>query len=486
MATVHDASRNSILGPADPAIAAPQITVTNVGSARFHRPVSAVAAPGDPDRLYVVEQHTGRILILDTLTGKVNAAPFLDLPDSQLAQGPEQGMLGLAFHPGYAANGRFFVYLTNAAGDIVVRSYHRSAGDPDRADPASGNVILTIDRDNGATNHNGGWMGFGPDRMLYVAVGDEGLSGDPANNAQNVNVLWGKMLRINVNGDDFAADANRDYAIPDDNPFAGVAGADEIWALGLRNPWRASFDRLTGDLYIADVGQAAREEINVQPAGSRGGANYGWKVKEGRLVYDASVPGNPRPDSPVLVDPVVDYAREGSPSAVVGGYVYRGDSVAMQGRYLFADFLTNRLWSFRLEGTKAVDLVEHTRQLVLNGGSFSNITSFAEDGHGNIYVLGIRGKISRLDFGAASGAIDGPDRLHGDAPTGADGSDRFVFRTDTTRDLQGMDAIPLDTGFEFTAVAQAVAREDAGGGDFDFAGGKAPTTLAALTDDLVF
>ena len=155
-------------------------------------------------------------------------------------------------------------------------------------------MILRINRDNGATNHSGGWMGFGPDGLLYLAIGDEGQSGDPANNAQNRRELWGKILRIDVDGDDFAGEG-RDYAIPEDNPFAGRRGADEIWALGLRNPWRASFDRETGDLYIGDVGQAEREEIDFQPAGARGGANYGWKVMEGRLVFDDSVEGNPRP-----------------------------------------------------------------------------------------------------------------------------------------------------------------------------------------------
>ena len=201
--------------------ASANITLTNVGARSFSNPVFATSAPGDPDRLYVVEQHTGRILILNTATGATNATPFLDLPDASLAAGNEQGLLGLAFDPDYQTNGRFFVYLTQADGDVELRSYQRSTTNPDLAQAASGNTILLIDKDNGALNHNGGWLGFGPDGMLYAGVGDEGLGGDPNNNAQNLNVLWGKMLRLDVGGDDFAADPNRDYAIPDDNPFVG-------------------------------------------------------------------------------------------------------------------------------------------------------------------------------------------------------------------------------------------------------------------------
>ena len=192
------------------------IAVRPVGEG-FERPVYATAAPGDPGRLYVVEQHSGRIEILDLATGEIGARPFLDLPDGMLADGNEQGLLGLAFHPDYAENRRFFVFLTRADGDVEVRAYRRAAGDPDRAVAASGDTILRIDKDNGAGNHNGGWIGFGPDGMLHVAVGDEGLAGDPANNAQDQGELWGKILRIDVDGDDFAGGA-RDYAIPDGQP----------------------------------------------------------------------------------------------------------------------------------------------------------------------------------------------------------------------------------------------------------------------------
>jgi glucose/arabinose dehydrogenase len=532
------------LGPAAAADSA-EIVVTPVADAGFERPVFAASAPGDPDRLYVVEQHTGRILILDPRTGEVNAEPFLELPDDLLARGNEQGLLGLAFHPDYATNGRFFVYYTEADGDAVVRAYQRSAADPDRADAASADTVLVIDRDSGAPNHNGGWIGFGPDGMLYVAVGDEGGGGDAPNNAQNENVLWGKLLRIDVNGDDFPRSASRDYAIPDDNPFAEGPGADEVWALGLRNPWRASFDRLTGDLYIGDVGQAAREEVNVQPADSPGGVNYGWKVKEGEAVFDDEVPGNPAPGSPALTDPVVDYPHNASGGfAVVGGYVYRGSAPDMYGRYVFADFVTNRLWSF-LYDDGAVDLIDHTDQLQ---GDFTNITSFAEDGHGNLYAIGIGGVISRLDFGDApagpgdliaggdgrdrlfgAGGADeilggdggdtiagggesdviwagaGDDDVHGDAGddwidggadadvvSGGPGSDTFVFTAgaDTVADFEdGQDTIVLGANFGFGSAAEALglADEEADRVIFEFDDAELTVlgaTIDALADDL--
>jgi len=495
------------------------IVIDQVGSTLFDRPVFACSAPGDADRLFVVEQHTGKILILDTVTGEARSTPFLDIPDSQLAQGDEQGLLGLAFDPAYQSNGKFYVYLTNASDDIEIRSYTRSAGNPNQADAASGNLILIIDKDNGAGNHNGGWMGFGPDKMLYVGVGDEGLGGDPNNNAQNKDVLWGKMLRIDVNHDDFSADPDRDYAIPDDNPFANTDGADEIWALGLRNPWRSSFDRLTGDLYIGDVGQGAHEEIDFQKAGFTGGANYGWKIKEGHFVYDDSVPGNLPANSPILTDPVLDYPHdETGGDAITGGYVYRGTTGGMQGRYIYADFVSGKLWSFRVVNGKAIDVKEHSAQLDIHSGGVASISSFAEDGHGNLYAISLSGTISKLTFGTGAGdgadwlsggagndklyggagddhllgdsgkdsifggiendAIyggSGNDRLNGgsgddtlsgdtgnDTLTGGSGQDRFYFSTgggkDTIVDFQdNMDEIRLSDDFGFTNVSQALA-----------------------------
>ena len=206
---------------------------------------------------------------------------------------------------------------------------------------------------------------------------------------------------------------------PTTTPSSARGGADEIWAFGLRNPWRNSFDRTTGDLYIGDVGQAQREEIDFQPAGSAGGVNYGWKVREGDIVFDGSVPGNPPPDSPALVDPLVAYPHDATGGfAVVGGYVYRGESGGMQGRYLYADYVSEQLWSFRTVGNTAVDVTNHTAQLVSDGGTIADITSFAEDGRGNLYVVSLGGTISRLTFG--DGAGDAADSISGGA-----GNDRM-------------------------------------------------------------
>ncbi len=247
-------------------------------------------APGDDGFVYALRKNTGDVIRINTTTGAQST--FLDIPDSQFSIQSERGVLGLAFHPDYETNGRFFVYLTNPSGDIELREYARSAGDPAVADAALVETILTIPHPTFA-NHNGGSLAFGPDGMLYIAVGDGGSGNDPAGNAQNINVLLGKLLRIDVNDDDFAGDPTRNYAIPADNPFAGaIPGADEIWATGLRNPWRISFDPLTGDLYIGDVGQSAREEVNFDAAGGPGGLNYGWDFREGK-IQGPSAPPNP-------------------------------------------------------------------------------------------------------------------------------------------------------------------------------------------------
>lgn len=509
--------------------------------------VFACSAPGDPDRLFAVEKG-GIIKIVDVAAGTVRADPFLDVSGTVIDQG-EQGLLGLAFHPDYDSNGIFFVNAVNLDGDIEVRRYTRSAADPDVADPDSGDVILTIPHPVN-DNHNGGWMAFGPDGYLYVSVGDGGGSGDPNNNAQNKSSLLGKMLRIDVDGDDFAADDSRDYAIPDGNPFLGVPGANEIWALGLRNPWRSSFDRLTGDLYIGDVGQGRREEINFQSAESAGGENYGWKVKEGTLIFNDTDPRNPHPDSPELIDPVIEYGHVPAPdggNAVTGGYVYRGTGPGMQGTYFYADFSTRQLWSFRMVEGEVVDAINRTEQLVLSGVAISGISSFAEDGHGNLYVISIAGRIHRLTpqvgagdgsdtlrggagddtiYGGAGGDVlagggdddelhggsqndtlnggGGNDELSGDAGgdrltgnagidllAGGSGADTFVFRggfgQDTVTDFtDDQDTILLGRNLGVTTIAEALARATDVSGDvvFAFAGGETLTVANATKAQL--
>lgn len=391
-------------------------------------PLFGASPPGDPDRLFIVEQHTGRIRILDLGTGQLNADPFLDLPDAGLAPGGEQGLLGLAFHPDYATNGRFYVNLTNAAGDTEIREYRRA--DANHADAASARLILGYDQP--FTNHNGGWMGFGPDGLLYISSGDGGSGGDPQNNAQNLDSLLGKVLRIDVDADAFPGDAARNYAIPAGNPFAGATpGADEVWLYGLRNPWRMSFDAVTGDLWIGDVGQGAREEIDVVPAGV-GGLNLGWKIKEGFTTFS---PGS----QAGLTDPILEYDRTTpgfSGVSVTGGYVYHGPG-GMDGLYLFADFGTANLWSVRYAGGQAQDWTNRNGQLSLSGGGdFDQVASFAVDGRGRLYVIGLDGDIHRLTPGATAG--DGLDYLRGE-----DGDDRITggFGFDDVHGNQGDDTV---------------------------------------------
>ncbi|MGO4833766.1 PQQ-dependent sugar dehydrogenase, partial [Rhizobiaceae sp. 2RAB30] len=358
-----------------------------------------------------------------------------------------------AFHPDYAANGRFFVFLTNTAGDIEVREYARSAGDPAKAVPGAVATIITIPHPTYA-NHNGGSMAFGPDGHLYIGTGDGGSGNDPAGNAQNTSVLLGKILRIDVDRDGFPADATRNYAIPTDNPFAGARpGADEIWAYGLRNPWRISFDSLTGDLYIGDVGQGAREEVNFQPADDHGGRNYGWDYREGTL------PGpSPAPNPPItFTPPVFDYGRDVGHS-ITGGYAYRGPAPGLQGAYFFGDFVTGRLFSLRMVNGVAEDAMERTAQVV--GASLSQISSFGTDNSGNLYVVSLTGTIHRLSPGIAAG--DGADRIDGgpgnDRLFGGGGNDTLIGGTGTDQMTggPGNDVFNVDNGGDrvFEAAGQ--------------------------------
>lgn len=370
------------------------------------RPIFATAPVGDFDRLFVVEQR-GDIEILQLPSGQKNSTPFLSI--GGLATGNEQGLLGLAFHPDYANNGLFYVNVTVAGGDTQIREYQVS-GNADIADPASARTLLTYDQP--FSNHNGGWMGFGPDGYLYISSGDGGSGNDPGNRAQDItNQLLGKMLRIDVNGDDFPGDANRNYSIPASNPFVGVTGDDEIWAYGLRNPWRSSFDRDTGDLYIGDVGQNNREEIDVQPAASSGGENYGWRLREGTIETPTGGEevGGPKP--PGAIDPIYDYPHNtGIPTggiSVTGGYVYRGPIEELQGNYFFGDYL-GRVWSLRFngddpsqhDGTNYDDFVEWNPLLNPTSGTINQIPSFGEDAAGNLYILDLGGEIFTLTEGA--------------------------------------------------------------------------------------
>ncbi|MGV8964619.1 MAG: PQQ-dependent sugar dehydrogenase [Candidatus Saccharimonadaceae bacterium] len=325
-----------------------------------------IANAGD-SRLFVVDQR-GYIRIIDS-DGNVSPQPFLDIR-SQVTFGGEQGLLGLAFHPQYESNGYFYVNYIGAGDSTHISRFSVNPGDPATADPASEFNLMTIYQP--FTNHNGGDLQFGPDGYLYIGMGDGGSAGDPDNRAQNLMQYLGKMLRIDVN-------LGNPFAIPDSNPFNGSMSAmNEIWALGLRNPWKFSFDRLTGDLWIGDVGQNSFEEINMQSAASTGGENYGWRCYEGNQSYNSNGCG---PEA-TFNFPVYTYPHGGECS-VTGGYVYRGSpSSPYYGHYFFADYCSDRIWT--LHNVSGNWVKEDFGQFAGN-----NFSSFGEDASGHLYVAGL-------------------------------------------------------------------------------------------------
>ncbi len=380
--------------------AEPLLTTRRVASG-LNRPLYVTAPPGDTERLFIVEQHSGDIKIMDLESGNVHETPFLNI--STLSRQNEQGLLGLAFHPNYQENGLFYVNFTGPSGTTAVRRFQVSADNPDVADPDSSENVISYTQP--FPNHNGGWIGFGPnDGYLYISSGDGGSGNDPDNRAQDItNQPLGKVLRLDVDGDDFT-DARRNFAIPPTNPFVGTDGDDEIWAYGLRNPWRMSFDRETGDLYIADVGQGQIEEINFQPADSTGGENYGWRVKEGTRLT-----GLDDLDGLDVVDPIHEYTHSVGFS-ITGGYVYRGEGIGgeLEGTYFFADFVSERIWSLRFENGEVSDFTERTQELrpPRGQGSVDQIASFGEDALGNLYIVDLGGEIFRIEAVPATGDVD--------------------------------------------------------------------------------
>ena len=339
----------------------------------FSFPLLLTAPAGDA-RLFVVEKG-GPIKVVKN--GSVLATPFLDV-SSLISNGGEQGLLGLAFDPQYASNGRFFISYTNRDGDNVLAAYQVST-DPDRAD-ASSVTRLTVDQPY--DNHNGGHIVFGPDGYLYMGIGDGGSGGDPNGHGQDRNDLLGSILRLDVSG-------ATGYAVPASNPLVGVAGTrDELWNWGLRNPWRFSFDRSTGDLYIGDVGQGAREEIDVSTAASGGGkgTNYGWSIMEGMQCYDAS-----SCDMTGLTIPVLEYSHNDGCS-VSGGHVYRGTAIPdLAGTYFYSDYCGGWVRSFRYVGGTVTEA--HSWDALAPGGG---VPSFGEDGAGELYVLSASGGVYRI------------------------------------------------------------------------------------------
>jgi len=372
-------------GPPLPAPGNPpalDLRLQQVGTA-FSFPLFATAPPGDNTRLFVVEKN-GVVKIINLATQQTLSTPFLNLT-SEIDSVGERGMLGLTFHPNYSVNGFFYVYLINTSLDTEIRRYTVSA-DPNVADPLSKLPIISVDQPS-ASNHKAGWLGFGQDGFLYAALGDGGSN---SGTGQDLNTLLGKILRLDVDADDFPGDASKNYAIPPGNPFAGpIAGLDEIWSFGLRNPFRVSFDRLTGDFYIADVGQSRREEVNVSTVAGGGGSgtNYGWNTMEGSLCFNPMMGCS----TGGLALPVVEYDHTQGCS-ITGGYVYRGAALpALQGTYFYGDFCQGFVRSFRLANGVATEQTDWTP--LRPGG---NITSFGEDAAGELYLVTSGGGLFRI------------------------------------------------------------------------------------------
>ncbi len=337
------------------------------------KPLGIENAGDGSGRLFVVEK-PGRIVILQN--GQALPTPFLDIADRVKSSGSEQGLLGLAFHPNYSQTGLFYVNYIDLNGNTVVASFHVSANDPNQADPASEQDLLHVDQPY--PNHNGGSTAFGPDGYLYVGLGDGGSEGDPQRNGQNLQTMLGKILRIDVNN-------SHPYAIPKDNPFAQGGGLPEIWAYGLRNPWRISFDKATGDMFIADVGQDSWEEVDFVAAGTPGGLNFGWSYFEGMHPFHDQPPANAS-----FVQPVAEYSHaEGC--SISGGYVYRGRSMpAWTGIYFYGDYCSGNVWGLlHTSGT--------TWQSQKLFSTDAKISSFGVDEAGELYLADLDGgRILRL------------------------------------------------------------------------------------------
>ncbi|MEW6153391.1 MAG: PQQ-dependent sugar dehydrogenase, partial [Actinomycetota bacterium] len=355
--------------PTDPprpaGLAAVQIRLNRI--ATFTEPLAMAVRPGD-GALYIAEKR-GRIR---AFRGTVDPTPVLDI-SGEVSTGTEQGLLGLAFSPA----GRLYVNFTDTAGDTRIVEYEMVGG---RADVSTRREVMFIDQPY--ANHNGGNLVFGRDGRLWIGTGDGGGGGDPDDNAQNLGSLLGKMLRI-----DPRPDGVNSYTVPGDNPFVGTPGArPEIWAYGLRNPWRYSFDRQNGDLWIGDVGQSAREEVNYAPANAGGGQNYGWARLEGTRPYSGTAPAD-------AVGPIIDYARTGGNCAVTGGYVYRGGRVAgLAGAYVYADYCAGQILALRQSDGQVVDQRAF-------GVISPSVTSFGEGPDGELYVMSQEGGVFRIEAG---------------------------------------------------------------------------------------
>jgi len=362
------------------------------------RPLQLLSPPGDTDRFFVIEQ-PGRIRLLKRGDAPSAHTSFMDITDRVInigGIGDERGLLGMAFHPDYQNNGLFYVNYINTSGDTIVARFTRT--DADNGNPASERTVITIDQPQ--TNHNGGWIGFGPDGFLYVATGDGGGSNDSGTghsacgNGQDKDSMLGAMLRLDVDflEDSVTADCGGGlYKIPADNPFVGVTGCDEIWAYGLRNAWRNSFDRETDDFYIADVGQNCFEEVNYVAASTPGGMNFGWRQMEGTHCFNpivgctatSSWTCTPACNDASLILPVIDYAHSGGSCSIAGGYVYRGCRMPnIHGKYFYGDYCSGIVNSIEVSGGTATNLTNWNSQI----GTGFGLLAFGEDAQGELFI----------------------------------------------------------------------------------------------------
>ncbi|HEY3334530.1 MAG TPA: PQQ-dependent sugar dehydrogenase [Candidatus Limnocylindrales bacterium] len=365
-------------GSVTPALTSSSIRLNLIASG-LHDPVLITSARDGTGRTFIVEKG-GRILVRKN--GAILATPLLDISAS-VSKGSEQGLLGLAFHPSFRTNRKFYVNYTNTSGDTVIREYRTSSTNPDRVASGSGRTILRIDQPY--ANHNGGMLAFGPGGYLYIGMGDGGDANDPGNRAQSLSTLLGKMLRIDING----TTSTRAYRIPSSNPYVGRTGRDEIWQRGLRNPWRFSFDRANGTLWIGDVGQNSYEEVDRATNTSSGPGkafNWGWRVMEGRHCHIPSTGCNTSGKKL----PVYEYTHASNGRcAVTGGYVYRGTKVAaLVGWYVFGDYCSGEIFAIRANASWPP-----TRVTLAGASSGRLISSFGESAGGELYVVDLRGNI---------------------------------------------------------------------------------------------
>ena len=369
----------------------------------YKKPVFITSYPNNAKLLYIVEQ-AGLIKLIND--GKKLSRPFFDINKRVVnpnRPGDERGLLGFAFHPNHTNNGKFYINYMDNDGNTIVSEF--STNSELRANHKSERIILKLKQPYG--NHNGGDIQFGPDGYLYISIGDGGKAGDPLNAGQDLSSLFGKIIRIDIE--------QEPYGIPKSNPFFGQKDKrEEIWAWGLRNVWRFSFDKQTGDKYLADVGQNKWEEVNFEPASSKGGLNYGWRIMEANHCYD------PKENCPTegLIKPIIEYPNDANHPAfafriieelsfsetdvegcsVTGGYVYRGQKIkSMQGQYIFGDYCSGNIWTLKVVNGKAINFKNRTEEINIGGGEFTTyISSFGQDSDGEIYIIDYNGGIYKL------------------------------------------------------------------------------------------